>query len=100
MGRPKLYSSTAEKHRAYRARLAAETVRVDRVRWAELEGRANRLAEVVAAVRSAGCPVAAQIHGVATDTVPDALIAWFERQAEHPWAQKKTSAGPSTPRRG
>jgi len=79
MGRPKVYVDAAAKHRAYRARLAAETVRVDRERWAALEGQANRLAEAVGQARAAGCAVACEIRGVlAADTVLDSLSEWFE----------------------
>jgi len=79
MGRPKIYVDAAAKHRAYRARLAAETVRVDRGRWAALEGQANRLAEAVGQARAAGCAVAREIGGVLTaDTVLDSLSEWFE----------------------
>lgn len=79
MGRPKIHVDAAAKHRAYRARLAAETVRVDRSRWAALEGQANRLAEAVARARAVGCPVACEIRGVvAAGTVLDSLSEWFE----------------------
>ena len=47
MGRPKLYADAAAKHRAYRQRLADETMRVDRRAWAMLEGGANQLAAAV-----------------------------------------------------
>lgn len=56
MGRPKLYEDMAAKHRAYRARLAAEMVRVNRKAWAALEARTDRVAAAVAAARLTGCP--------------------------------------------
>ena len=89
MGRTKQYTDAAAKHRAYRARLAVETVRVDRRRWAALEGRANRLAEAVGQARAAGCEVAREIAGAATDTVLDSLVdlpaalrRWLPRLAQ------------------
>ena len=81
MGRPKVYEDAAAKQRAYRARLGAEMMRVNRRRWAALEGRVNRLAEAVGQARSAGCPVAVQIRGAATDTIVDSLTEWFEARA-------------------
>jgi len=81
MGRPKRDASAAEKQRAYRARLAAETVRVNRRAWAALEARRDRVAEAVWAARQAGCATAAQIVGASPDTVLEALSAWFEAHA-------------------
>ena len=94
MGRTKQYTDAAAKHRAYRARLAVETVRVDRRRWAALEGRANRLAEAVGQARAAGCEVAREIAGAATDTVLDSLIDWFQRRAA-PAGRPETMAAAS-----
>jgi len=79
--RPKLYPDAASKQRAYRVRLAEETMLVNRRRWAELEGRTDRLAEAVAAARKAGCPIAKQIRGSMRETVLDELAAWFEGRA-------------------
>lgn len=77
MGRPKLYADAAAKHRAYRKRLEAETVRVDRRAWAQLEESANRLALAVIEARVAGCPVARETVGASTYTVLDSLTQWF-----------------------
>lgn len=81
MGRPKVYADAAAKQRAYRARLAEEMMPVNRRRWAALEGRVSRLAEALDRARLAGCPVARQIRGSATETALDGLIEWFEAQA-------------------
>lgn len=78
MGRPRVYMNAAEKHRAYRARLASETVRVDRRLWAALEARRDRLAEAVKEARIAGCPLAKEVTGVHPDTILDSLAGWFE----------------------
>ncbi len=79
MGRPKLYADAAAKNRAYRKRLAAQTVRVDRRRWAALEEQVNQLAEAVAEARRAGSPVARQIVGASSATIIDSLTAWFTK---------------------
>jgi len=81
MGRPKLYADAAAKQRAYRARLEAETMRVDRRRWAALEAQVERLAEAVEQARRAGCPVAGQIRGAASTTIMDFLTEWFLQRA-------------------
>ena len=82
MGRPKVYTDAAAKHRAYRMRREADTVRVSRKAWAALEARANRVVEAVIAARQARCPVAVQMVGIARDTVLDSLADWFEGQTK------------------
>jgi hypothetical protein len=81
MGRPKRYANAAEKQRAYRARLAAETIRVTRRHWAALIAQRERLGEAVRAARAAGCGTAAQIGGGSADAILDLLTAWFEVHA-------------------
>ncbi|HOQ28571.1 MAG TPA: hypothetical protein PLU39_16925 [Armatimonadota bacterium] len=84
MGRPKLYPDAAAKHRAYRKRLATETMRVDRRRWAALEAQVERLGDAVEQARRAGCPVAKQIRGACSTTTMDFLTEWFVQQAALP----------------
>lgn len=87
MGRPKLHGDEAAKHRAYRARLAAETVRVDRSRQEALERRVSRLGDALAQAWTAGSEVAWEIRAPATHkvldplTALDLLAAWLEGQA-------------------
>lgn len=87
MGRPKLHEDEAAKHRAYRARLAAETVRVDRRRWEALETRVIRLGDALAQAWTAGCEAAREIRAPAPHKVLDSLTAldllaaWLEEQA-------------------
>lgn len=95
MGRPKLYEDMAAKHRAYRARLAAEMVRVNRKAWAALEARTDRVAAAVAAARLTGCPVAKQIGGTSRDTVLDELAAWFEARARAERGMGENKPAPS-----
>lgn len=86
MGRPKLYVDEAAKHRAYRARLAAETVRVDRHRQEALEVRVRRLGDALAQAWTAGSEVAREIRALAPHKVLDSLTAldllaaWLEAQ--------------------
>jgi hypothetical protein len=85
MGRRKVYASAAEKQRAYRARLSAEMVLVNRRRWAALEALRDRVGAAVNEARWAGCPVAREITGSAADTILESLAAWFERRAAQEW---------------
>ena len=82
MGRPRVYESAAAKHRAYRARLAAEMVRVNRKAWAALEARTDRLADAVWAAQRSGCLDAQQIRSHSRDGVLDELAASFEARAK------------------
>jgi hypothetical protein len=90
MGRPKVHADAAAKHRAYRARREAETIRVSRKAWAALEARTNRVVEAVVVARQEGCPVAVQVVGTARDTLLDSLADWFEGQAK---TQRATHGG-------
>ncbi|OQA94968.1 MAG: hypothetical protein BWY25_02602 [Chloroflexi bacterium ADurb.Bin222] len=87
MGRPKLHVDEAAKHRAYRARLAVETVRVDRCRWEALEAGVSRLGNAFGQAWVAGCETAREIRAPAEHKVLDSLAAldllaaWFEEQA-------------------
>lgn len=93
MGRPKVYADAAAKQRAYRARLAAEMVLVNRRRWAALEAQVERLGEAVEQARRAGCPIARQIRGAASTTIMDFLTEWFLQQAALPHELAATPNG-------
>jgi len=104
MGRPKLHVDEAAKHRAYRARLAAETVRVDQRRWEALEARVSRLGNAFGQAWTAGCEVAQEIRALGPHkvldplTALDLLTAWFEAQASlatarHTQAEDASPAG-------
>lgn len=90
MGRPKVYADAAGKHRAYRMRREAETIRVSRKAWAALEAGANRVVEAVIVARRVKCSVAVQIAGTGYDTLLDSLADWFEGQAK---TQRATHGG-------
>jgi hypothetical protein len=94
MGRPRVYADAAAKQRAYRARLGAEMVLVNRRRWAALEARVNRLAEAVRAAGAAGCPVAREVRGAATDTIVESLTDWFETRAAAARDQAREGCSP------
>lgn len=78
MGRPKVYANAAEKHRAYRARRAAEMILVNRESLLSLEARVAGLEASVRRARQAGCPIAAQISA---NSALDGLTAWFGARA-------------------
>ena len=81
MGRPKRYANAAEKQRAYRARLAAETIRLSRRHWEAFIAQRERLGDAVRAARAVGCGTATQIAGGSADAILDLLTAWFEAHA-------------------
>jgi len=87
MGRPRLYASGAERQRAFRQRLEAETARVDRGALDRLHARLNRLQEAVRAAAQAGDEVAAACEAAGVDTMLEKLTHYFQprlRPTRHP----------------
>ena len=77
MGRPKCYASPAARQAAYRQRLAAEMVRVNRRALTQMEERIARLLAAMAQAAHRGDPLARQLHRAHQDTTLDNLIDWF-----------------------
>lgn len=81
-GRPRLYSSDAEKQSAYRSRLALETVVVDRRALDNLHRSLERLQRAVWDAAECGDPLAKSCVGNSTLTVVHKLTTAFEKQAK------------------
>jgi hypothetical protein len=82
MGRPKCYASPAARQAAYRERLTAEMVLVNRHALAQWEARLTRLHDAIAAAALAGDPLARQVAHPQHDATLDALIAGFAQRAQ------------------
>jgi hypothetical protein len=82
MGRPKCYASPAARQAAYRQRLDAEMVRVNRQAWAQWEARITRLEDAIAQAARAGDPLARQMNSAHPEMMVDQLIAWFTRRGQ------------------
>ncbi len=82
MGRPKCYASPAARQAAYRERLHAEMVLVNRDSLAQWEERVLRLLDAIAEAAHAGNPLARQVTRPQQDETLDALIAWFTPHAQ------------------
>jgi hypothetical protein len=82
MGRPRLYASGAERQRAFRQRLEAETARVDRGALDRLHARLNRLQEAVRAAAKAGDEVASACEAAGVDTMLERLTHYFETRRD------------------
>jgi hypothetical protein len=78
MGRPRFYGSGAERQRAFRQRLAVETVRVDRAALDQLHARLDRLQEAVRAAANVGDDVASACSAASVETMLDKLTHYFE----------------------
>lgn len=78
MGRPKCYASPAVRQAAYRQRLQAEMVLVNRHSLTEWEARIERLVAAITQAATVGDPLACQVHSPGHgDATLDKLIAWF-----------------------
>ena len=82
MGRPKCYTTQAERQAAYRRRLRAETVLVDRRALDRLHAQLDRLHTAIRQAKRAGNPLATQVCAGSTDLTIIQLICWFESQGK------------------
>ena len=82
MGRPRQYGSAAERQRAYRERLEAEMVRVNRGDLARLEARLERLSQAVREAARAGDGMAQACSEVSIDGMLAKMAAYFEGKAK------------------
>ena len=88
MGRVKYYASPAARQAAYRERLHAEMVPVNRQSLARWEERITSLLDAIAEAAHAGDPLARRVARSHRDATLDALIAWFTQRAQaasRPW---------------
>jgi len=81
LARPKQYASAAQKQAAYRARLEASTVLVDRSALERLHERLNRLQAAIGSAAGAGDPFARRCHAASIETMLDKLAAAFQEAA-------------------
>jgi hypothetical protein len=79
MGRPRQYSSDAERQRAHRQRRAATTARVDRQALEQLHARLEQLHTAVGAAARAGDAVAGACRAGSVDTMLEKLTSYFHR---------------------
>ena len=77
MGRRKCHATPAERSAAYRRRLHAETVVVDRERLTRLEDRLAAFHAALHQAKQAGHPLARQVCHASLDTTLEALTVWF-----------------------
>lgn len=82
MGRQKRYATAAERQAAYRHRVRADTLVVDRHAWEQLEQRLARLHAAITAARGQGESVAQQVGCVSVDSTLDQLTHWFLERAK------------------
>jgi hypothetical protein len=82
MGRPKLYSSGAQKQAAYRARLEASTAVVDRQALDHLRQRSEALQEAVSVAARRGDPLARRCVAASVETVLEKVTAAFQERQE------------------
>ncbi len=95
MGRPKSYASPAARQAAYRERLNAEMVLVNRQALAQWEERVTRLLDAITAATRAGDPLARQIIHTERGETLDALIAWFTQRAQASEPSSTKDAAPA-----
>lgn len=88
MGRPKCYPSPAARQAAYRQRLDAEMVLVNRQDLAQWDERIPRLVDAIVHAAQAGDPLATQLRSVDLGTTIDKMIAFFNQR----WREARTVA--------
>ena len=98
MGRPKCYTSPAARQAAYRQRLDAEMVLVNRQYLAQWEERIPRLCDAIAHAALAGDPLAGQVYSGQRETTIDNLIALFIQRRQEAHTQADHGSRPSLPR--
>jgi hypothetical protein len=85
-GRPRLYTSAAQKTQAYRQREAARVASVDRISYEQLEAGLRRLQLAVMAAGQAGDELARRLDAImALDLLSD-LADYFEERSKNPEA--------------
>jgi hypothetical protein len=88
-GRPRMYADTAEKNRAYRARVQQQSVKVHRDDLLVMEEHLDRLRKAVYAAAAAGDVVACSLHTITHLDLLATLAAHFERCAISPAGESR-----------
>jgi hypothetical protein len=84
-GRPRLYATNAGKTRAYRDRLSAALVPVDRGYFEQTQADLRRLAEAVIDATRVGDPLASALDTITKHDLLESLAQHFEKIVrEHP----------------
>ena len=76
MGRPRQYASATERQAAYRQRMKATTVWVDRVPFARTEQAIQTLHNAMWHALNQGNPLARQLYGATPVDTVEAMVAW------------------------
>ncbi len=84
MARPKQYASSADKQAAYRSRVDATRVVVDRVALDSLHERLERLQVAIGFAARNGVPFATRCRAGSIDSMLDKLIVAFLEEASPP----------------
>lgn len=96
MGRPKCYASPAARQAAYRQRLDAEMVLINRQWLARWEDRVTRLQAAITQAAHAGNALARQVHRRDGDATLEQLIAWFTLHGDVDRPPSPDAGGPAT----
>lgn len=81
MARPKQYASSADKQAAYRSRVDATRVVVDRVALDNLHERLERLQGAIGCAARNGVPFATRCYAASIETMLDKLVVAFTEEA-------------------
>jgi hypothetical protein len=84
MGRPRHYATPAARQAAYRQRLYAAAVLVDRTLVEQLDTRLAHLQDALAPLAREGDPLAQRLSRTNLLTLLDVLTAWFLTQQPVP----------------
>ena len=82
MGRPKCYASPAARQAAYRQRLDADMVLVNREALMRVEDQVTRLVDAMTQAAHRGNPLALQLRRAQRGTIVESLIDWFTTWGE------------------
>ena len=96
MGRPKCYASPAARQAAYRQRVDAEMVLVNRKALTQWEDRVTRLVDALTQAARRGNPLALQVCCAHRDTTVEHLIAWFDTHGMEDVEWPADASRPST----
>ena len=84
MGRPRRYATATERQAAYRARMKATTIWVDRAPFERIDRAITALQEELWRARIRGHPLAHELHGTQPVDTLEATVAWILQLIHQP----------------
>ena len=100
MGRPRKYATATERQAAYRQRMKATTLWVDRAPFERIDRAIIALQDETWRARQRGNALASALYGPKPEDTLEAAVTWILQQIQHPQSTSDDAQGTDATKKG